>query len=240
MVSKSAFRNRVQTCNVNLRASLNWARRLELIRGIAHGIAYLHGGSGDNVIHRDLKPGNILLDDEWKPKIADFGTAKLFAVDQTGPDQTIVVSPGYAAPEYARQGNMTLKCDVYSFGVILLETLSGRRNGGMQGLLSHAWGLLETNMIAELLDTTMVPLSESEPELLSELTRCIQIGLLCVQETPCDRPTISIVVAMLMSTTSQIDRPRRMRPLDCEGFMPLDSSHGLETELLRSTTIDLT
>ncbi|VAH38315.1 unnamed protein product [Triticum turgidum subsp. durum] len=226
--------------NVNLRASLNWARRLELIQGIAHGIAYLHGGSGDNVIHRDLKPGNILLDDEWKPKIADFGTAKLFAVDQIGPDQTIVVSPGYAAPEYARQGNMTLKCDVYSFGVILLETLSGRRNGGMQGLLSHAWGLWEMNMIAELLDTTMVPLSESEPELLSKLTRCIQIGLLCVQETPCDRPTMSSVVSMLTSMTSQIDRPRRRPPLDCEGFVASDSSHGLETELLIPTTIDLT
>ena len=76
-----------------LRALLNWARRLELLHGIAHGVAYLHGGSGESVIHRDLKPGNILLDDEWKPKIADFGTAKLFVVDQAGPDQTIVVSP---------------------------------------------------------------------------------------------------------------------------------------------------
>ncbi|KAI5010022.1 hypothetical protein ZWY2020_012159 [Hordeum vulgare] len=226
--------------NVNLRASLNWARRLELIQGIAHGIAYLHGGSGDNVIHRDLKPGNILLDDEWKPKIADFGTAKLFAVNQAGPEQTIVVSPGYAAPEYVRQGNMTLKCDVYSFGVILLETLSGRRNGGMQSLLSHAWRLWETNMIPELLDTTMVPLSESEPELLSKLTRCIQIGLLCVQETPCDRPIMSAVVAMLTNTTSQIEHPRRRPPLDCEGSVPTYSSHGLETEVLSPTTIDLT
>jgi serine/threonine protein kinase len=77
----------------NLRASLNWVRRLEIIHGIAHGVAYLHGGSGECVIHRDLKPANILLDDEWKPKIADFGTAKLFAIDQTEPDQTIVVSP---------------------------------------------------------------------------------------------------------------------------------------------------
>jgi serine/threonine protein kinase len=67
--------------------------RQEIIHGIAHGVAYLHGGSGESVIHRDLKPGNILLDDEWKAKIADFSTAKLFAVHETGPDQTIVVSP---------------------------------------------------------------------------------------------------------------------------------------------------
>lgn len=77
----------------DFRASLGWARRLELLQGIAHGVAYLHGGLGESVIHRDLKPENILLDDEWKPKVADFGTAKLFAGDRIGPDQTIVVSP---------------------------------------------------------------------------------------------------------------------------------------------------
>uniref|UniRef100_A0ACD5UFC3 Uncharacterized protein n=2 Tax=Avena sativa TaxID=4498 RepID=A0ACD5UFC3_AVESA len=226
--------------NANLRASLNWRRRLALIHGIAHGVAYLHGGSGDNVIHRDLKPGNILLDDDWRPKIADFGTAKLFAVDQPGPEQTIVVSPGYAAPEYVRQGRMTLKCDVHSFGVILLETLSGQRNGDTQSLISHAWGLWEQNMIVELLNTAMVPLPESEPELLSELKRCIQIGLLCVQETPCDRPAMSAVVAMLASPTLQIDPPRTAAVIDSEGAVPSNSSHGLETNLLRATTTDLT
>ncbi|XP_048559368.1 receptor-like serine/threonine-protein kinase SD1-8 [Triticum urartu] len=223
-----------------LRALLSWTRRLELLHGIAHGVAYLHGGSGESVIHRDIKPGNILLDDEWKPKIADFGTAKLFVVDQAGPDQTIVVSPGYAAPEYARRGDMTLKCDVYSFGVVLLETISGERNGGLHRLLSHAWELWEQNRTMELLDTAVVPLAKSEPELLSELKRCIQIGLLCVQETPCERPTMSTVVAMLTSTASQIDRPRRP-VLDSGGVVqPSNSSHGLETDLLSPTTIDLT
>ena len=219
-----------------LRALLNWARRLELLHGIAHGVAYLHGGSGESVIHRDLKPGNILLDDEWKPKIADFGTAKLFVVDQAGPDQTIVVSPGYAAPEYARRGDMTLKCDVHSFGVVLLETLSGERNGGLQRLLSHAWELWEQNRTVELLDTAVVPLAKSEPE----LKRCIQIGLLCVQETPCERPTMSTVVAMLTSTASQIDRPRRPVLDRIGAVQPSNSSLGLETDLLSPTTINLT
>jgi serine/threonine protein kinase len=75
------------------RALLNWTRRLEIILGIAHGVAYLHEGSGESIIHGNLKSGNILLDDEWKPKIANFGTAKLFTADQTGHDQLIIVSP---------------------------------------------------------------------------------------------------------------------------------------------------
>jgi serine/threonine protein kinase len=76
------------------RARLNWRQRLDIIHGVAHGVAYLHQGSEDSVVHRDLKPSNVLLDDNWKPKIADFNTAKLFIEDQ--PDQsdlTIVVSP---------------------------------------------------------------------------------------------------------------------------------------------------
>lgn len=72
------------TGDARLRALLNWERRLEIVRGIAKGVAYLHGLS-EEVIHRDLKPSNILLDDNWWPKIADFGTAKLFVVDQTDP-----------------------------------------------------------------------------------------------------------------------------------------------------------
>jgi serine/threonine protein kinase len=74
-------------------ALLNWEQRLEIVRGVARGVAYLHGLS-EEVIHRDLKPSNILLDDNWRPKIADFGTAKLFVVDQTNPT---IIESAYAS-----------------------------------------------------------------------------------------------------------------------------------------------
>ncbi|CAN6312329.1 unnamed protein product, partial [Urochloa humidicola] len=130
----------------------------------------------------------------WTPKIADFGTTKLIVADDTG-TQTIVFSPGYAAPEYIR-GDITLKCDVYSFGVVLLEIISGRRNITSPSLLSHAWKLWDEHTITDLFDPLLTP-SRSQSELWSSLRRCIQIGLLCVQALPGDRPTMPEVLAML-------------------------------------------
>ncbi|RCV35607.1 hypothetical protein SETIT_7G252900v2 [Setaria italica] len=163
-----------------LHALLNWERRLEIIRGVA------------KVIHRDLKPSNILLDDNWRPKIADFGTAKFFVVDQTDP--TLVQTAGYTAPEYMMERYLTLKCDVYSFGVIMLEIVSGQKNRNTPTLLS------------DLLDSAV---SQPEPELLFELERCLQIGLLCVQQSPNDRPTMYAVITMLNNSSSQIRAPKR-------------------------------
>ncbi|KAL6651961.1 hypothetical protein ACP70R_010886 [Stipagrostis hirtigluma subsp. patula] len=191
----------------NVRASLDWSKRLEIIRGIARGVCYLHEGSGQNVIHRDLKPSNVLLDHQWTPKIADFGTAKLYHADQTG-TQTVVVSPGYASPEYAAGDEMTLKCDVLSFGVVLLEVVSGRRNSAEPSLLSHAWKLWEEHRIMDLLDPA-VARRRSDPDLSAELRRSIQIGLLCVQRWPGDRPDMAAVLDMLTSKSSQLDQPRR-------------------------------
>ncbi|PVH35915.1 hypothetical protein PAHAL_7G304500 [Panicum hallii] len=187
-----------------LRDLLNWERRLEIIRGVAKGVAYLHG-LNEEVIHRDLKPSNILLDDNWKPKIADFGTAKLFVVDQTNP--TLVQTAGYTAPEYITERYLTLKCDVYSFGVMLLEIVSGRKNRNTPTLLSDAWESWNQHRITELLDSAV---AQPEPELLFELDRCVQIGLLCVQQSPNDRPTICAVVTMLNNSSSQIRAPKRL------------------------------
>uniref|UniRef100_A0A0E0DIU3 Receptor-like serine/threonine-protein kinase n=1 Tax=Oryza meridionalis TaxID=40149 RepID=A0A0E0DIU3_9ORYZ len=180
------------------RTNLHWRRRFDIIQAIAKGVAYLHEGPDGSVIHRDLKLSNILLDDELKPKIADFGTAKLFVADQSG--QTLVVSQGYASPEYALRGEMTLKCDVYSFGVVLLETLSGVRNGSMQTLLPQAWRLWEQGNHMDLLDPAMARPASDDAELLYDLERCIHIGLLCVQDMADDRPTMSEIVAMLTSS----------------------------------------
>ncbi|KAJ1272977.1 hypothetical protein BS78_06G244700 [Paspalum vaginatum] len=182
------------------RARLNWRQRLDIIHGVAHGVAYLHQGSEESVVHRDLKPSNVLLDDNWKPKIADFNTAKLFIRDE--PDVSIVVSPGYTSPEYL-QGEMTPKCDVYSFGVTLLETLSGQRNGPMKRVVSNAREFWRQGRVMSLLDSTVaLTMSPSGSEISSELERCVRIGLLCVQEAPESRPDMSAVVAMLTTRNS--------------------------------------
>ena len=187
------------------RSSPNWAQRLEIIHGVAIGVEFLHS---KGVIHRDLKPGNILLDDSWNPKIADFATAKLFIADQTDP--TVVLTPGYVAPEYAgAERTLTYKCDVYSFGVVLLEIVTGKRRTSMPTFLLHAWELWNRRDIEELLDEEV-----GEPgELLSALARCIQIGLLCVQNlhrSPEEnRPAMSQVVAMLTSSDSQLRMPSK-------------------------------
>ncbi|EEC78089.1 hypothetical protein OsI_17568 [Oryza sativa Indica Group] len=144
---------------------------------------------------------------------------------------------GYASPEYAWRGEMTLKCDVYSFGVVLLETLSGQRNGPMYSLLPHAWELWEQGRVMSLLDATIgLPLSVSGPdhtEMEDELARCVQIGLLCVQDAPEERPAMSAVVAMLTSKSSRVDRPKRPGVHGGRSRPPLR-----ESELLGATDID--
>ncbi|MED6205660.1 hypothetical protein PIB30_019782 [Stylosanthes scabra] len=189
-------------------SSLDWTTRFNIVTGVARGLLYLHEEAPERIIHRDIKASNILLDERLNPKISDFGLARLFPGDDTHV-QTFRISGthGYMAPEYAMRGYLSVKTDVFSFGILVLELISGRKNHDVQfgaekaDLLNYAWILYQEGKIMDLVDQT---LGKYNPD---EAAMCIQLGLLCCQASIVDRPDMNSVHLMLSSDSFTLPIP---------------------------------
>ncbi|KAL5707372.1 hypothetical protein ACHQM5_018277 [Ranunculus cassubicifolius] len=178
--------------------NLDWPTRQNICLSIAKGLAYLHEESNLKIVHRDMKASNVLLDKDLTAKISDFGLAKLGEEGKTHISTRVAGTIGYMAPEYATRGYLTEKADVYSFGIVALEIVSGQSNANYRPienfvfLLDWACVLQEQGNLLELVDENLKS-NYSEKEALNMLN----IGLLCSNPTPILRPTMSAVVSML-------------------------------------------
>ncbi|CAN1284148.1 Cold-responsive protein kinase 1 [Linum perenne] len=200
----------------NPNVKLDWGQRAAICLGIARGLAYLHEELVPHIVHRDIKASNILLDGDLNPKIGDFGLAKLFPDDITHISTRIAGTTGYLAPEYALGGQLTKKADVYSFGILVLETISGKSSsrcswgGTLKLLLEQAWEMYEEGRLLDLVDPEMGEFPDEHA------VRHMKVAFFCTQATANKRPTMTQVVEMLSSTNIRLND----KVLTPPGFFP--------------------
>ncbi|CAA2997546.1 serine threonine- kinase [Olea europaea subsp. europaea] len=206
----------------NSSIQFSWQTRVKICVGVAKGLAYLHEEVRPPIVHRDIKASNILLDKDLSPKISDFGLAKLIPANMTHVSTRVAGTIGYLAPEYAMKGQLTRKADIYSFGVLLIEIVSGRCNTNSRlpaeekYILERAWQLHEKRELVSLVDIALN--GDFDPE---QACRFLKIGLLCTQDFPKLRPSMSTVVQMLTGD-KDFDENAIMKPGLITDFMDLN------------------
>ncbi|KAK8926461.1 putative leucine-rich repeat receptor-like serine/threonine-protein kinase [Platanthera zijinensis] len=184
----------------NKQIALNWTERAAICLGAANGLAFLHEEVEPNIVHRDIKASNVLLDKNLRPKIGDFGLAKLFPDTVTHVSTRVAGTMGYLAPEYALLGKLTKKADIYSFGVLMLEIISGRSCArsvwglDMKALLEWTWQLRGEDRLLDIVDPELAVYPKNEA------LHFIKTALFCTQAAAHQRPNMKRVVEMLQSS----------------------------------------
>ncbi|KAK9060240.1 hypothetical protein SSX86_020944 [Deinandra increscens subsp. villosa] len=213
---------------------LNWEKRFEIIIDTTEGLVYLHENTKTRIIHRDIKAANILLDLRFRAKIADFGLARSFQGDMSHISTAIAGTLGYMAPEYLAHGQLTEKADVYSYGVLLLEVVTGMQNNRSKdseysdSLVSIAWRHFQQGRVEEILDPNLMFQTYPNPSFMKEAIKVVHVGLLCVQEDSNLRPSISMALKMLVKHDESLPEPSN------PPFVQDDSKNQLEEENIQS------
>ncbi|KAG9449844.1 hypothetical protein H6P81_009809 [Aristolochia fimbriata] len=223
--------------------ALSWDKRFEIIIGTVEGLAYLHENSKVRIIHRDIKASNILLDSKLRAKIADFGLARSFQEDKSHISTAIAGTLGYMAPEYLAHGQLTEKADVYSFGVLLMEILTGRQNNKtrehdfMDSLVTAVWRHFQAKKMEDLIDPNlMLHNYENGEAIKEEILRVVHVALLCTQENHSLRPPMSRVLRMLQRKEKELPPPTNPPFVDERTMELNDTSDTPQRPLFSSTS----
>ncbi|GMH17650.1 hypothetical protein Nepgr_019491 [Nepenthes gracilis] len=183
---------------------LDWHRRMNIAVGSAEGIAYLHCQATPHIIHRDIKASNVLLDSDFQARVSDFGFAKFIPDGATHVTTRVKGTLGYLAPEYAMLGKASESCDVYSFGILLLELVSGRKpldkpsSGLTYTITEWALPLARQSKFCEMADPKLNGNYDEEV-----LRRVVIVALMCAQQRPEKRPTMPEVVELLTGKANE-------------------------------------
>ncbi|XP_038885204.1 cysteine-rich receptor-like protein kinase 2 [Benincasa hispida] len=209
--------------------ALDWDKRYNIITGTVEGLIYLHENPNVKIIHRDIKASNILLDLKLQAKIADFGLARSFQESKSHISTAVAGTLGYMAPEYLAYGQLSEKADVYSFGVLLLEIVTGLQYSGIQvsgnieSLVTAMWRHFQAGTVERLFDPNLNLQNHYNKKVKDEVVRVVHIGLLCIQEIPSLRPTMLKVLQMLTMEEEHLPPPTKPPFMD-EMTMELDDS----------------
>jgi hypothetical protein len=217
--------------------TLSWARRYNVAVGIASAVAYLHEELEQQVIHRDIKCSNILLDSQFNPRLGDFGLARL-KDPNTSPRSTLAAGTvGYLAPEYLQMGRATEKSDVYSYGVVLLEICTRRRpiereapgSMNMLNVVDWVWNLHSKGKLLDAVDSTLNGEYETE-----QMMRLLLLGLSCVNPFSEERPVMRTVLGILEGKSEPLPVPKKKPLLVFVSNAPIDFE-GIVSECNQST-----